>query len=113
MDKGLEDKISDILSSPDELKKIINIAGSLGLGKSAPIETEATDKTESADQTHVSVSNEDKGVIEKLLRTGKSERNELLNALKPYLKDSKREKLDSFLRILNAVEILISAKDIF
>ena len=46
MDKSLEEKISGILSSPDELKKIMSIASSLGLGKSEPIEAEAPGKGE-------------------------------------------------------------------
>lgn len=108
MDKSIEDKISGILSSPEDLKKITDIIGSLGLGKAPDIETEITDKTPEQETTE-----NDRGMseIEKLFREGKAERIELLRALKPYLKGGKREKIDTFLRLLNAAEILFSAKN--
>ena len=115
IDKGLEDKISGILSSPEDLKKITDIIGSLGLGKTPDIETEVKDKTPEDTSTKENSSSEsqDMSELEKLFREGKNERIELLRALKPYLKGGKRDKIDTFLRLLNAAEILFSAKNFF
>jgi hypothetical protein len=107
MEKGLEDKISDILSSPDDLKKIMNIVGSLGLGKSDGIETEVTEKSsESVDDIS------DTSTVTRLLSQGKNERMSLLSALKPFLKDDKKEKVDTLIRLLNAAEILLTTKNL-
>jgi len=50
--------------------------------------------------------------MEKLFRHGKNERLMLLSALKPYLKDDKKNKIDTLLKMLNAAELLFSAKNI-
>ena len=105
MDKMLEDKISDILSSPEDLKKIIGIVGSLSGQKNDNIETEAVEKNSEEIPRETSE-------IEKLFKHGKNERLMLLSALKPYLKDDKKEKIDTLLKMLNAAELLFSAKNI-
>ncbi len=103
MENGIEEKISKILSSPEDLKKIMEIAGALGLKNDTPIETDATEKEASENP-------EDLNAIEKLLKSGKSERMELLSALKPYLKDGKRDKIDNLIKLINTAELLLSAK---
>lgn len=111
MDKDIEEKISDILSSPEELKKIMELAGTLGIGKNSKkdiIETVAVEKTTEEKASK----NEDLSAVEKLLKSGKDERIQLLTALKPYLSGAKSEKIDSLLRIVNAAEILLSAKNL-
>lgn len=105
MDNSLEDKISEILSSPEDLKKIIGLVGSLSSAKSDGIETEAVEKS-SESATHKD------SEIEKLFRHGKNERLMLLSALKPYLTDDKKNKIDTILKMLNAAELLFSAKNI-
>ena len=104
MDKPLEDKISDILSSPDDLRKIIGIVSSLS-GQKDEIETNALEKN--SEEIPL-----DKTELEKLFKHGKNERLMLLSALKPYLKDDKKEKIDTLLKMLNAAELLFSAKNI-
>ena len=110
MEKELESKLSDILSSPEELQKILGIVGSLGIGKKEDIEAEVIEK-ESRDADEETRSNENLSELEKLFSQGKQQRLSLLSALKPYLKDGKREKLETVLRLLNAAEILFSAKN--
>ena len=103
MESGIEEKISGILSSPEDLKKIMDIVGALGAKNDSPIETNAIEKSsESVD--------ENLSAIEKVLRNGKNERTDLLTALKPFLKDGKRDKVDSLLKLINTAELLISAK---
>ena len=108
MDKSLEDKISEILSSPEELKKIMDIAESLGGGKS-----DDEKKDEGVEKVEGVVEEKDISAIEKLFKNNKAERIQLLEALKPYLKDSKREKIDSLLKMMKAAEILLGAKNFF
>ena len=105
MENALEDKISELLSSPEDLKKIIGLVGSLSGNKSDKIETDAVEKS-SEDATG------ENSEIEKLFRHGKNERMMLLSALKPYLNDDKKDKIDTLLKMLNAAELLFSAKNI-
>lgn len=105
MENALEEKISEILSSPEDLKKIIGLVGSLSGTKKDEIETEAVEKS-SEDAPR------ENSEIEKLFRHGKNERLILLSALKPYLKDDKKDKIDTLLKMLNAAELLFSAKNI-
>ncbi len=105
MDNTLEDKITEILSSPEDLKKIIGLVGSLSGNKSDGIITEAVEKS-SEDAPRES------SEMEKLFRHGKNERLMLLSALKPYLNDDKKNKIDTLLKMLNAAELLFSAKNI-
>ena len=110
MDGQLQDKISEILSSPEDVKKLMDIVGNLGLSKK-PLETEAVEKDEASSSSGQEADQKDISAIERILKTGKDERIQLLTALRPYLKDEKREKIDNILRLLNAAEILISAKN--
>ncbi|MBQ9976947.1 MAG: hypothetical protein IJP16_10590 [Clostridia bacterium] len=110
METELESKISDILSSPEDLQKIMSIVGSLGLGKKEDIEAEVIEK-ESHDATESTEKLGNMSELEKLFSQGKQQRLSLLTALKPYLKDSKRDKLETVMRLLNAAEILFSAKN--
>ena len=105
MEGALEDKITELLSSPEDLKKIIGLVGSLSGPKGGGIETEAIEKSSEDAPNETSE-------IEKLFRHGKNERLMLLSALKPYLNDDKKDKIDTLLKILNAAEILFSAKNI-
>ncbi len=109
MDSGIEEKLSSILSSPEDLKKIMELAGTLGLKKDSPIETEANEK-ENTEGSKEKPKSEDLNIIEGFLKSGKNERLDLLNALKPYLKDTKRDKIDNLLKLINTAELLLSAK---
>lgn len=103
MDNALEEKISSILSSPEDLKKIMELASNLGL---SPNSVPSAEEKESATGEIKS----ETSVLENLLKSGKNERLELLSALKPYLKDGKKDKIDSLLKLINTAEILLSAK---
>ncbi len=108
MDGGIEEKISSILSSPEDLKKIMEIASALGLKSPTTVEGEAREKA--GTEADENVTSEETDAIEKLLKSGKSERLELLSALKPYLKDAKRDKIDNLLKLINTAELIMSAK---
>ncbi len=103
MDNALEEKISSILSSPEDLKKIMELASNLGLAGNSQTTPETKESATGEIKSEASS-------LENLLRNGKSERLELLSALKPYLKDGKRDKIDSLLKLINTAEILLSAK---
>lgn len=109
MDKSLEDKISEILSSPEDLKRIMDIAGALGGSKT----DEDKKPAEEVDRVDGVLEEKDISAVEKLFKNNKAERIQLLEALKPYLKDSKREKIDSLLKMMKAAEILLGAKNFF
>ena len=114
MDKALEEKVSDILSSPEDLKKIMDIAKSLGLGgaESKEEKSESSEK-ESVQSVEGIVEGNEISAIEKLIKSNKNERVNLLEALKPYLKEEKRSKVESLLKMIKAAEIIFSAKSFF
>jgi len=110
MDKALEEKVSEILSSPDELKKIMDIAKSLGISNEKNETKSEEGKTESVEGV---VAPSELSSLEGLIKSNKNERVHLLEALKPYLKAEKREKVDSLLKMIRAAEIILSAKSFF
>lgn len=108
MDKALEEKVSDILSSPEDLKKIMDIAKSFGLGTD-----EKKEENDSSAEGEEIVKTNEISALEKLIKSNKNERINLLEALKPYLKAEKREKVESLLKMIKAAEIILSAKSFF
>ena len=99
----LEDKLNKILSSPADMEKIVGIAKSLSssLGSQSP--AEGTTAGASAPDLSA-ISSALKDIDPKMLRlvtrligdytSGKNDKTALLNAIKPYLREERRAKID-------------------
>ena len=99
-----EQKLTAILQDPAQLQGIFNLAKSLGLG--APPEDEQTDpdppQTEAPQAQPAAMPQQPPEIpVGALLEAGKLDRKQenLLCALKPFLKPEKREKIDRAMQI--------------
>lgn len=101
----LEDKLNKILSSPEDMEKIMGMARSLSgsLGGKAPAEGQGeAAKTSAPDLS--SITSALQGVDPKIFRlmnrllseytSGKNDKSALLTAIKPYLKEDRHDKID-------------------
>ncbi len=128
-----EDKINQVLSSPDTMEQIMSIARSLGVGNNqpAPSSEPEPDPTESV-QPSPSIPNlssllgngsgDDGGIDPKittiLLRVASAwnEPNDqkvaLLNALRPFLKKERAEKIQKAMQIAKMSRVIRIALDV-
>lgn len=110
----LEDKLNKILSSPADLEKIMGIARSLSgsLGAQTPTEGAGLGTAATAASAAPGSPSPDLGNLVSTLKdidpkifrlvtrlvgeytTGKNDKTELLNVIKPYLKEDRRAKID-------------------
>lgn len=120
MDSQFNDKIKNLLSDPESIKSLVEIASSLGLGKQNEFESKNDASADSgSEQTAVIESNNDeiKDVpsfnIPSLTRgTVDDERIKLLLSIKPFLNDKKRTRVDSLVKALGAAKIISTYKDL-
>lgn len=95
-----EDKLNKILSSPDELEKIMGMAKSLSSSMDSGGKDEAAGAPDLSSLGSLLGNIDPKtiGVITRLFgeysSKGNSDKAALLSAIKPYLKDDRREKID-------------------
>lgn len=85
--EDLESKISDILSDPDAMAGILSMAKSLGLGAPEPEETPESSETDCGLSDTVS------GLLSAAGHLN-GKQTALLQALRPFLKESRRKKID-------------------
>lgn len=100
----LEDKLNKILSSPAEMEKIMGIARSLSgsLGTQPSAESPSGGSPATGDLTSMASALKDidpkiMGLMGRLVgeyTSGKNDKAALLNAIKPYLKEDRRSKID-------------------
>lgn len=94
----LEEKIHAVLSDPAQMEQIMNMARALGLSGAAEAQ-ERTDDTPSEPPQPSEMMREP--VAQLIRQAGKPDAREenLLNALKPFLKPSRREKIDRAMQV--------------
>lgn len=105
----LADKIGEFLKDPDALEQIMGLGSMLGIGPDA-------NKSESNEKDSGQTDNPDfpddiMGTILKLMpiltSMNKEDNNtRLLNALRPFLKEEKRKKIDEAIKIMQILKIL-------
>ncbi len=99
----LEDKISGILNNPAEMEKITQLASQfLGGGKSAD------DNKETPAQSGFDFPMLDGQMLSRissLMSGGGNDKANLLRAMTPYLKDSRREKVEKAMRFAKMAKI--------
>ena len=111
MDENVNNKISEILSSPDLMSNIQNIISS--------ISTKEGEKNEDA-HPNKNINNNITEIVEAVTQNGllssigsfftqnQNERIALLTALRPFLSEEKRETLDFIVQILKAINIFLT-----
>lgn len=111
----LEDKLNKILSSPADMEKIMGIARSLSgsLGSQASSEDSAEGAKAAPDLSAITSSLKD--IDPKIFRlmtrlvgeytSGKNDKAALLNAIKPYLKEDRRAKVDKAAEIAKLAKL--------
>jgi hypothetical protein len=124
---GLEDKLHEILSSPEDMSKLMemvkSISGSLGAPSAADGGDgvisggggDAGDAKDGADAGGGAVPPFDPeifGVITRVMgayASGAADKNALLGAIKPYLRSSRREYMDKAAEIVKLTRIARAA----
>ena len=108
---SLEDNLNQLLSDPNAMEQIFSLAGKLGLSTEPPGESEAEEqpltKSEpgAAELSQPLFGTEGLGQLGKLLETPQGsqqtsqEADALLDALRPFLRQERQEKLDRARRL--------------
>jgi len=97
-----EDRINSILSDPEQMNKITNLAKSFMGGESSR-QSEGTDIV-----SQLGIDGATIGRISRLINAGNSGNNEkqaLLEAMKPYLSEKRRVKMDKALKLARLAKI--------
>jgi hypothetical protein len=99
-----EDKLNKILSSPADMEKIVGIAKSLSGSLGAQAQTEGSAEGAAAAPDLSAIASSFKDLDPKIFRlvtrlvseytSGNNDKAALLNAIKPYLKEDRRAKVD-------------------
>lgn len=108
MDASIENKISEIMSDPEAMEQVRSLGKMLGLNPSQP-EPEKTDEDALGDGTI--------GKLTSLLPIIQNARREddttrLLSALRPFLSDEKRKRLESAKKLLMIIKLFPALKEV-
>jgi hypothetical protein len=113
----LEDKLNSILSSPEEMEKIMGIARSLSgtTDNTAPPAPKAAKTTPDIASAASALGDIDPKMFKLMSRimgeytSGKNDKTALLTALKPYLKKERHEQIDRAAQIAKLARIAKAA----
>ncbi len=94
LDDGFSEKLSRVLSDPETLKRISDIASGLGASPQS---------TESPDESPASAAAQSRAPVLPPLR---DERLALINALRPLVAEEKRGRMDSLAKILTVTALI-------
>ena len=105
-----EEKLNSILSSPEAMAQVAALAQSLG--NQEPEHTEETKPTSSSDGIGSLLGSLDPSLIGKFLpllsemnSPGNEQRQQFLYALRPFLKESRRDKVDKALQVARILHL--------
>lgn len=107
---GIENKIGEILSNPESMKEIMNIAKSLGFSPENEAPENIPEKKETAPPDDMMAMFTK---LAPLLSEAKKEDDStrLLKALKPLLSEKRREKVDSAIKIIGLLRLMPALKE--
>lgn len=105
VDGNFSDKMNSILSDPESMEKIMSLAKSLGEKKESTEEV----KSEPAPDILKGIAS---SPLFRMLTEGEKERICLLRALKPYMSEARRAKLDTVISAMEGLEALGSVTKI-
>lgn len=100
MDEDMFHKLGQMLNSdqiPDDLK---NMLGNLGKGT-----TDSSESSHASPEIDLDMLLKLKGVMDQMNSSSDDPRSNLLNSLKPYLKPSRKEKVDQYANLLRMGKI--------
>ena len=101
----LEQKIQSVLSDPEQMQQVLNMARALGVSIPESEEPKAREQETSQPEQNIppqaGVDALPEPVSQLLQQAGKLEKRQenLLNALKPFLKPNRREKIDRAMQV--------------
>ena len=101
----LEQKIKSVLSDPEQMQQVLNMARALGVSIPESEEPKAREQETSPPEQNIppqaGVDALSEPVSQLLQQAGKLEKRQenLLNALKPFLKPNRREKIDRAMQV--------------
>ena len=101
----LEQKIQSVLSDPEQMQQVLNMARALGVSIPESEEPKAREQETSPPEQNIppqaGVGALSEPVSQLLQQAGKLEKRQenLLNALKPFLKPNRREKIDRAMQV--------------
>lgn len=110
----LEDKLNSILSSPEEMEKIMGLARSLSssMGSQAGSDTAEPKKAPDFSEAASALGDIDPKMFQMMSRllgeygaAEKSDKAAILNTLKPYLKEERRSKIDEAVKIAKMAKL--------
>lgn len=104
MDENLNEKISSVLSDPQSLEAILNIAKSFSSKKEEPKEQAQEAESESV----VSLANT---AINLSPRGKEKERIDLLLSLRPFLREEKKDRVDGLIKALKTAQLINTYKN--
>lgn len=118
---NFSEKIMAVLNNPEGLESIMSIAKSLGLkdqkkenpaaAAEADGESLSTALVEAQGEQKSGSGGLDLSGLENLFNHNKSNRLELLKALKPYIKPDKQGKIDNIMSAMRTIDVIYSAKN--
>lgn len=97
------EKLNSILSDPDSMNRIRSMANQL-LGEEIK-QPQTSSVEDTIDIPKIM------GIISKMKNAGNSDREKLLLALRPHLKDDRQKRLDNAVKILKLIELAPLLKD--
>ena len=103
----LSAKLSEILSDPESMNRVREMAVSFLSEKPQP-EPQKSDFGSIADIGEIS---QIMGLVSKLQSSNDDPRAALLSALKPHLSEAKREKVDTAIKLLKIIDLLPLIQD--
>lgn len=104
----LEDKLNQILSSPDEMEKIMNLARSFSASSGESGENETSVSGDSGEFNFGGIDPKMLGMMSRLMgqySDQSSDKSALLNAMKPYLKKSRHATIDRAIEMTKLTKI--------
>lgn len=111
----LGEKLQSILSNPESLKSIMQIASGLGFGIGEKQNAVLSEKKETiTEESQAPILPE---IQKEVLPTGinknlySDERMNLLLSIKPFLNEKKRQRIDSVIKAMQAAKIINAYKD--
>ena len=94
----LKEKLSDILNDPKSLEQLKNMAESIFSGEdSNPPQNDNMPPIENIGAIM--------SILSKLNGKEENDRTRLINSLKPYLSDSRKQKADNAIKLLKVIEL--------
>ncbi|MBR2616180.1 MAG: hypothetical protein IKC69_05835 [Clostridia bacterium] len=117
MDGNFSDKLKGVLSDPDAMATITALAKKMAAkeGRSAPAEehgaSEAPFLPEPSPQGLPELFSQPAiAAALRVLGEGSKERIQLLCAMRPFVKEEKKEKLDKIIQTMKTLDLLVSAQ---